>query len=191
MVTNKPANEIIENFKKQAEALSANLYRVNDMKGAGEQLAKIVEDKGAKKIAAAPSGMVSGCLNAVEDLNTYVYSENLQLHVRDADIGLSEVGKAVAETGSLIQDGTVLDQRLVSTLPPVHVALVPTGGLIETFNEAIDYLNEKQEKPAYVSFISGPSRTADIERVLTIGVHGPGELHIILVDEAGGEPGEQ
>ncbi len=79
---------------------------------------------------------------------------------------------------------TPVDKRLVSTLPPLHIALVAPQAccpILPRCSRAID-----PRTVGYLSFITGPSRTADIERVLTIGVHGPERLIIVCVDELGG-----
>lgn len=184
-------DRVYSNFKEQAEAISAQVYRVSDPAGAGRRLTEIIEDLKPGKIVAAGSEMVRECLKAADPGEAGVYTSDLRQHAEDADIGLSEMNLAIAETGTLAQDSTALGQRLVSTLPPVHVALVRTERLVEHFADAIDIFNKHRDcLPGYISFISGPSRTADIERVLTIGVHGPGQLHVIFVDHAGGEPGE-
>ena len=87
----------------------------------------------------------------------------------------------LADTGTLVQDATDVDKRLVSTLPPLHIAIVPTAALLPDLAAVFERVDPR--KSAYLSFITGPSRTADIERVLTIGVHGPERLVIILVDD--------
>lgn len=173
-------------FKARAEAISARVYRAADPAAAGEVLGGIIGELGVAKMVAAPSALVDACLDSANTGAVEVCAVNTRLHAEDAGLGLSEVELAVAETGTLVQDGTDPQQRLVSMLPPVHVALVPTGGLVEQLGEAIALLNQRKVLPGYISFISGPSRTADIERVLTIGVHGPEQLHVIFVDRAGG-----
>ncbi len=82
------------------------------------------------------------------------------------------------------QDATAIDKRLVSTLPFIHIALVATASLTP---DMPTWLTQVQPMDSgYLSLITGPSRTADIERVLTIGVHGPERLIIIFIDELGG-----
>lgn len=176
---------------EQAEAISARVYRVSDPAGAGVQLAAIIKQVGAGKMVAARSELVDKCLDVIDADGIEICTGDLRMHCEDAGLGLSEVDLAIAETGTLVQDSTSINQRLVSTLPPVHVALVRTERLVEYFGDAMDVLNSRRTNlPGYISFISGPSRTADIERVLTIGVHGPEQLHIIFVDEAGDESGD-
>ncbi|WP_243131605.1 LutC/YkgG family protein [Desulfallas thermosapovorans] len=191
MSDKKGMNILYRRFMEQAEAISARVYRVSDPAGAGVQLAAIIKQVGAGKMVAARSELVDKCLDVIDAGGIEICTGDLRMHCEDAGLGLSEVDLAIAETGTLVQDSTSINQRLVSTLPPVHVALVRTERLVEYFGDAMDVLNSRRTNlPGYISFISGPSRTADIERVLTIGVHGPEQLHIIFVDEAGDESGD-
>jgi L-lactate dehydrogenase complex protein LldG len=74
-----------------------------------------------------------------------------------------------------------VDKRLVSTLPLLHIALISTASMLPDLPALLNRIDPL--KSAYLSFITGPSRTADIERVLTIGVHGPERLIIVMVDD--------
>lgn len=96
-------------------------------------------------------------------------------------VGISQFDWAMASTGSLIQDAAPVERRLVSTLPPIHIAIVETGRLVPDMPAVFTKIRPEQTN--YISFITGPSRTADIERVLTIGVHGPEKLIIVFVDD--------
>ena len=106
----------------------------------------------------------------------------------DADMGISGANVAIAETGGIVIVSNEGNDRLVTTLPPIHVAIVGCEKLVETLDDANAILKvlarsgTGQKQTAYVSFITGPSRTTDIEKTLTLGVHGPKELHIIFVD---------
>ncbi|MDH7600524.1 MAG: LUD domain-containing protein [Armatimonadota bacterium] len=106
----------------------------------------------------------------------------------EADIGISGANIAVAESGTLVIVSNEGNARLVTTLPPVHIALIGYEKLVETLEDAISILKllarcaTGQKQTAYVSFVTGPSRTTDIEKTLTLGVHGPTEVHIVFVD---------
>ncbi len=106
----------------------------------------------------------------------------------DADMGITGANVAIADTGTLVIVSNEGNGRLVSTLPPVHVAILGVEKIVPTLDDASAVLKvlsksaTGQKMTSYVSFITGPSRTADIELSLTIGVHGPGELHIVLLD---------
>jgi L-lactate dehydrogenase complex protein LldG len=102
-----------------------------------------------------------------------------------AKVGISQMEWAVADTGSLVQDQSAVEQRLVSSLTSIHIALVATGNIVHGKKALFERINPATSR--YIAFITGPSRTADIERVLTIGVHGPERLVIVFVDELGGE----
>ncbi|HLT19986.1 MAG TPA: LUD domain-containing protein, partial [Thermomicrobiales bacterium] len=106
----------------------------------------------------------------------------------NADIGISGANIAIAESGTLVIVSNEGNGRLVTTLPPVHIAILGVEKIVETLDDATDILKvlprsgTGQKITSYVSFITGPSRTADIELTLATGVHGPGEVHIILLD---------
>jgi len=105
-----------------------------------------------------------------------------------AGIGLTGVDYAVAESGSLILMSGPGKGRLVSCLPVVHVALLRPGQLLDTWDEVSVLLEALHRQDAFaesqssITFITGPSRTADIEFSLTRGVHGPKEVHVIALD---------
>ena len=105
-----------------------------------------------------------------------------------ADMGISGANIAIAETGGIVIVANEGNDRLVTTLPPIHVAIVGYEKLVATLDDANEILKvlarsgTGQKQTAYVSFITGPSRTTDIEKTLALGVHGPKELHIIFVD---------
>jgi L-lactate dehydrogenase complex protein LldG len=90
----------------------------------------------------------------------------------------------LADTGTVVQDATDPALRLVSTLPEIHVALLPACRILPGLADVVPKLDPG--RAPYISFITGPSRTADIERVLTIGVHGPSRLVVVVHDGDGG-----
>ena len=99
------------------------------------------------------------------------------------DVGISRVQGAIAETGTLVLDTERERHRLVSLLPPVHIAIVDASQICLTLGETLSVLRrDTEEVSPTITFITGPSRTADIELTLAIGVHGPQELYVI-VDE--------
>jgi L-lactate dehydrogenase complex protein LldG len=98
-----------------------------------------------------------------------------------ADIGLSSAEWAIAETGSLVLESGPGKGRTVAILPPVYVAVVPAGRVVRTVSEAIRMYAERGSLPQNLCFHTGPSRSGDIEQSLATGVHGPGEVHVVLV----------
>jgi L-lactate dehydrogenase complex protein LldG len=98
-----------------------------------------------------------------------------------ADIGLSTAEWAIADTGSLVLTGGPGKGRTVTLLPPTYVAVVPADRVLRTVPEAIQKYAEAGEVPANVSFHTGPSRSGDIEMEIFVGMHGPGDVHVVLV----------
>jgi L-lactate dehydrogenase complex protein LldG len=108
--------------------------------------------------------------------------------VADADLGVTGADLAVAETGTLVLVSAAGRPRSTSLLPPCHVAVFDRDALVESLEQvglALEAWHEgaaPPERGAVITFITGPSRTADIELTLTRGVHGPKEIHAIFVD---------
>jgi L-lactate dehydrogenase complex protein LldG len=100
-----------------------------------------------------------------------------------ADLGISGVDYAVADTGSLVLVTAPGRARSISLLAPIHIAIVKPNQLLASLNELFPVLRrQSRELPSAITFITGPSRTADIEMTLVVGVHGPQQLHVVLLD---------
>jgi L-lactate dehydrogenase complex protein LldG len=98
-----------------------------------------------------------------------------------ADFGITGADYALADTGSLVMLSSQREARMISLLPPVHIAVVPRGNLLTGLDELYTLLPNPAAETSSMVFITGPSRTADIEQILVRGVHGPGEIHVIVV----------
>lgn len=95
-----------------------------------------------------------------------------------AEVGFSVAVAAVAKSGTLIVEAGPEVERRSSLIPPVNVVLVPRNAIVPTLNEALAALSDRT-----TVFITGPSRTADIEGVMVRGVHGPGQLLVWVKDQ--------
>ncbi|MEK7407872.1 MAG: lactate utilization protein, partial [Acidobacteriota bacterium] len=98
-----------------------------------------------------------------------------------ADFGITSADYALADTGTLVLLSSSQEARMISLLPPVHVALVPRERLLTGLDELLTLLPQPSEQTSSMVLITGPSRTADIEQILVRGVHGPGEIHVVVV----------
>lgn len=108
--------------------------------------------------------------------------EGLRNHLAGIDIGLTIADFGIAETGTLVIDSSSEEVRLATMISEVHVAVLPISRIRnEAFDLESDFRQLMGAPPDYTAFITGASRTADIERVLALGVHGPLELHILLL----------
>lgn len=96
------------------------------------------------------------------------------------DVGVTNAQAGIAETGTLVLDSSVERNRLVSLVPPIHIAILDASRIYQTLGETLSALQSGEEISPAITFITGPSRTADIELTLAIGVHGPQELYVII-----------
>ncbi|HYL37153.1 MAG TPA: lactate utilization protein [Bryobacteraceae bacterium] len=101
-----------------------------------------------------------------------------------AVIGITSADYALAETGSLVLLSSPLEARLISLLPPVHVAVFPRSRILANLDELLRAVPLPAEQTSSMVLITGPSRTADIEQILVRGVHGPGEVYAVIVEDS-------
>ena len=148
-----------------------------------------------------PSHLIAPAIHLTKEDAAAVFGteptvEAIQLHAREslrekfieATVGISGANMAIAETGTIVLVTNEGNADLTTTLPPVHIALFGIDKVVATLDDAVAVLRmlprsgTGQLITAYVNWITGPSRSADIEQSLTIGVHGPRELHCVIID---------
>ena len=167
---------------------------VEALKKVGGQVAEVAS---AREAAAYIAGRINGTVllppqssleraglaEALEAEGLTVVKDSWREHAPTAGGGVTGVNFALADTGSLVLDSTAESLRLATTLPERHFALLDPCKILTDSLAAVPYLRGFHERAPrnYLAYITGPSRTADIERVLTIGVHGPRELHVLLL----------
>jgi len=100
-----------------------------------------------------------------------------------AEIGVSSAEFALADTGSLVFLSESRESRLISLLPPVHIAVIARKKILSGLDELFTLVPQPAAQSSAMALITGPSRTADIEMRLVRGVHGPGEIHVIIVED--------
>lgn len=124
-------------------------------------------------------------LSITEVKNTgEIAPSDLRARAIAADIGITGVEYAIAETGTCVLSADDETGRLVGLAPPIHIVLVKKGQVLSTLDDLftirkLQFLDENF--PTYTNLISGPSRSADIEYTLVTGVHGPGDVHMLLI----------
>jgi L-lactate utilization protein LutC len=107
--------------------------------------------------------------------------EELRELCATADFGITSADYALADTGTLVMLASPREARLISLLPPVHIAVIPRDRILTGIDELFTVLPSPSEQTSSMVLITGPSRTADIEQILVRGVHGPGEIHAVVV----------
>lgn len=182
----KFGSHLFPEFEMRTKAVSSELFRVSGVSDAAAVVTGLADAVHARKavVVESPLQEAAGITAALRSRGVTVYTEaaDIAAHADTADIGISGVEFGIAETGSVFQDGYDIATRLVTILPPLHIVFLRSAHIVPGIEEAFEIISPGFDR-GYVGFITGPSRTADIERVLTIGVHGPSRFVIIAVDE--------
>lgn len=182
-------SRLYERFKTKLEAVSGECYRTATLQEAKELAVNVLKNKGIPTVAMVDSPIARALDLAAELLaqGISVYQDRFQEATQTVGAGISEMKWAIAESGTVVQYAVDVNERLCSSFTPIHIALIQTALLLPDIKAAMSKIHQEPQIPGFVGFITGPSRTSDIERVLTIGVHGPEQLIVIFVDEMVGE----
>ena len=186
---------LIQTFKARFEALRGTVHLVSDWAAAAETILSVLRATGAERVALATlpealhEALVDACSGeGIEVLKPPYAHETLPEAIDGADVGVSEAIFAIAQSGTLVEVAVDDAERLVSALPKVHIRIVAADEFVPLLQDAAPRLRscfQEHKRNCVISFISGPSRTGDIEMILTLGVHGPGEAHAIVVGATG------
>jgi len=105
--------------------------------------------------------------------------------VAQADAAITSCERLIARTGSILVSSGQYSGRLASIFPPVHIVIAKTEQLVHDIGDGLTKMKKQYEHnlPSMISLITGPSQTADIEKTLVLGAHGPKELYLFLIDE--------
>jgi L-lactate dehydrogenase complex protein LldG len=170
-------------FQKNALELKADFRLVGSMEEMSAQLASLRDTEGWRKIA-SHKGELTSPMSQKLGLPCLAADQPYEVNELEAcDAGLTECDALVAQTGSVLVTSRSTGGRAISVLPPHHVVLARRAQLIAGLPEAFALVKEKYgaSYPSLISFITGPSRTGDIERILVLGAHGPKKLTIFCV----------
>jgi L-lactate dehydrogenase complex protein LldG len=110
----------------------------------------------------------------------FTRADELRPRCATAGVGITSADYALADTGTLVMLSSLEEARLISLLPPVHIAVVPKERVLTGLDELFTILPNPAARTSSMVLITGPSRTADIEQILVRGVHGPGEIHVVV-----------
>ncbi len=174
--------ELIGDFKLRWEGLGGTCRTAGDSDDLAIALREVLEEFSGRAVAVAAT--VSRLAPELEGLLHELEIEPLAARPDQAEpaaAGLTTAMAAVAYSGSLVVDGSEPGELTASLLPLVHIALIPADRIVFSIQEAVQFV-DRAGMPRAAVFITGPSRTADIELTLVRGVHGPGVTHAIILD---------
>ena len=176
---------LMELFRRNLEAVGGHCIMATDDTDIARALTQIITDLQktnvrAQRIAISDNPTVERLMHLTDlEIEALAIAPNTE-DIFTYDVGISTAQAAIAETGTLVLVSEDERHRLVSLVPPVHIAIVDASRICETLGEALALLRRRNEMSRAVTFVTGPSRTADIELTLTVGVHGPQELYVII-----------
>ncbi|MEE2711993.1 MAG: lactate utilization protein [Planctomycetota bacterium] len=173
----------VARFKSVLETVGGEVTIAADHDEAASALRHIVATRHVRRLAVSDDDLVSDFAADLQDVELVASDDREAL--LGCDAGLSGAQWGVAETGSLVLSSAAERHRLVSLLPTVHVALLRATRILGGLDEALRHVADAGPDglPRALTFVTGPSRTADIELTLVVGVHGPKELHVIVLQE--------
>lgn len=189
--------ELLTTLADTASARGWHVYRLSTKQNALDQVSEILKSKDIRHAVRSQEPIFESIsideLLANLKINLTVLTQDLGLSENDmrekvslSDIGITGVNYAIAETGSVV----VLPQkgvsRLVSLMPQIHIAIVKSNQVLERLEDLfllrrIAFMRGK-DPLNYMNFITGPSRTGDIEQTIIVGVHGPKEVHMLILE---------
>ena len=196
------ADELMTLMERSAAEAAWKVYRAQSPDDAARYIRRVAQDIEARTMLRSTHSVLealdieAAMYGTGISLEAMALGDDEQADVRDAsradfrqkaisaDIGITGVDYAIAETGSAVLLPRKGVSRVVSLLPPIHIAVVEAGQVLPSLDELFtlhrqDFL--EGDIGSYLNLISGPSRSADIEYQLVTGVHGPGEVHMVLL----------
>lgn len=177
---------LLATFTERAAALGVDVHRAATAHDAALIIADLARQTGAATtlITAELNTAAAGMRSALDAAGVSIRAAGDPAESNDAPLGLSLAHLAVAETASVLLAESSLEDRGIGLLVATQLVVCPTDHLVPSLDEAAPVLRTLATQPggAYWTLVTGPSRTADIERTLTVGVQGPARLVILFVD---------
>jgi len=174
------ADSRVVSLLRAVEALAGKTRRVATTEDARAYVGAVVDGRTAVA-SNAPFLQECGIVELPGVRSGFTDAAELRALCAIADVGITSADYAMADTGSLVLLASPADARLISLLPPVHIAVVPTERVLSGLDELLTILPDPAAQTSSMVLVTGPSRTADIEQILVRGVHGPGEIHVVVV----------
>jgi L-lactate dehydrogenase complex protein LldG len=169
-------------FALNATELKADFHPLDSTEAACLKLHEMAEAEGWKKIGVHKGALVDMAIDALKLPVCRTDEHYDKRELEQCDAGVTECDALVAQTGSVLISSRSAGGRGLSVLPSHHVVLARRDQLIGDLPEAFALLKRKYgaDYPSFISLITGPSRTGDIERILVLGAHGPKKLTILM-----------
>ncbi|MEO8125876.1 MAG: lactate utilization protein [Bryobacteraceae bacterium] len=176
----KPSSPKLSTFFACIERLNGKTLKAGSNVEARDYVSALVR---GKRAVASNSTVLrdTGIAGLPEVTTAGADKSELRRLCAESDIGISSADYGLADTGTLVMVSSHQEPRMISLLPPLHIAIVPESRIIGNLDELLRLLPTPADQTSSMVLITGPSRTGDIEQILVRGVHGPGELHVVVI----------
>jgi len=178
-------DEQIELFARNADALKAEFFQATTADDVVRQLAELARENNWKRVATHAHPLAAGVAEKLSlSLPPLFTAPGYPVaELEQCDAAITGCDALVAQTGSVMVSAPGAGGRALSVLPPHHIVLARRGQMVPDLTAAFRRARElyAPDWPSFLSFITGPSRTGDIERILVLGAHGPKRLTIFLL----------
>jgi L-lactate dehydrogenase complex protein LldG len=169
--------ELTISFAEKFTELTGKFIYCEDDGELVQQLAALIKAKQWEKIYSKETGWL-------DDMSAYQFNPVNTDNLESCDAAITLCEHLIARTGSIVLSSQQLSGRSVSVYAPIHICIAYTHQLVFDISDSLQqFKNDEAHIPSMISFASGPSRTADIEKTLVVGVHGPKEVYCFLVDK--------
>ena len=169
--------ELAISFAEKFTELTGKFIYCEDDGELVQQLTALIKAKQWEKIYSKESGWL-------DDMSEYQFDPVNTDELESCDAAITLCEHLIARTGSIVLSSQQLSGRSVSVYAPIHICIAYTHQLVFDISDSLQqFKNDAERMPSMISFASGPSRTADIEKTLVVGVHGPKEVYCFLVDK--------
>lgn len=172
-------------FGDRLQALSGEVYRVSSMAEATREVARLTAAEEGVVVQPAPE--LRQLIEADEELAarcTWLPEAGLDsTAMSEMSVGITSADFLIARTGSIVCRASHCGGRRLSVLPPIHLVLAITRQLVPSLDRALAQIQTEDDPWSSLAIITGPSRTADIEKILVLGAHGPKRLAVILLED--------
>lgn len=181
------ADKLLEQLIKELLNVNTDVREAQDEEELKDFIAGLVREKGISSFIMWESDYLNslGLKELLKEEGLRQIISNNKNEIAEAGIGITGADYTIADTGTLVLLTDENRPRSVSLLPPIHLAIVKKSDIVTDIRELFIILKQRldagQSVPSCMTFITGPSRTADIELNLTLGVHGPKELYVIII----------
>jgi len=176
--------ELIRLMTEKAQSVQTIVANIRSLDEAFKYSAELTQQQGGETLACLGFADMTNLRQVCDMQKIRLLDSPMRNHLNQIHTALTAADWGIAETGTLVADSTSEDMRIATMLAETHVAVIPASKIFPDAMSLQKELSELQkDSPRYLAFISGASRTADIERVMTIGVHGPQALHILILED--------